>query len=258
MLKKKSYAFIPFIVAGHPSVADSERIVDLLVDEGVEILELGVPFSDAMADGPVIQAASEKASRVLTSMTEVLGFVARVHAKHPALSIILFTYFNPILKMGVADFSKRAKQAGAYGVLTVDLPPEEATEYRAILASDGLKTIFLASPTTSKDRMKLIAEASTGFIYYVSRTGVTGVQAHLSSSLGSEIAELRKITEKPIAIGFGISNGAQAAEVAKLGDFVVVGSALVRLISNHIDPAIRETQVRALCREIMQAVQTKH
>ncbi len=252
-------AFIPFLVAGDPSVGATERVVDILVEEGADLLELGVPFSDALADGPVIQAASERASRVCGSMSLVLELATRIHARHPRLPLILFTYYNPVLRYGVDRFARSAKEAGVSATLVVDLPPEASADYRKVLAEHGVKTVFLASPTTSSERMPAIAEASTGFIYYVSRTGVTGVQQALSESLASELQALRKLTRKPVAVGFGISNAQQAAEVAILGDAVVVGSAFVRIMARYPAPEDSdrmEAEIRALARELSAAVRS--
>ena len=250
-------AFIPFLVVGDPSIEATERAVDILVEEGADLLELGVPFSDALADGPVIQAASERASRSCGSIVGVLELAGRIRRKHPGLPLILFTYFNPILRLGIETFARAAQLAGVEAALVVDLPPEEAGFYRKIMENYGIKTVFLASPTTSSDRFPNIADASTGFIYYVSRTGVTGVQQSLSESLESELAALRKLTRKPVAVGFGISNAEQAKVVARLGDAVVVGSAFVKLMAQHAqDPARMETEVRKLARELVVAIRT--
>lgn len=251
---EKRAAFIPFVVAGDPSLAVTDRMIDVLVEEGADLLEIGVPFSDALADGPVIQAASERASQIVSSMTQVLDFIKGVHARHPQVPVIVFTYYNPILSMGVDQFAKKAKAAGVSAVLVVDLPPEESSGYRKILAETGLKTVFLASPTTSPSRLSLIAEASTGFIYYVSRTGVTGVQAELSQTLAAELKQVRKLTDKPLAVGFGISRGVHAEGVARMADAVVVGSAFVRLIAQPLEVEEIEAEVRVLARELVQAI----
>jgi tryptophan synthase alpha chain len=251
--ESKKAKWIPFIVAGDPSLDVSEKMVELLVEEGAELIELGVPFSDALADGPVIQAASERASQRV-SIFQVLDLAEKISVKYPRLSIILFTYFNPILRIGIQNFAIRARKSGVAAALVVDLPPEEAGFYCDCMKAEGVKTIFLASPTTSSERMRLIDQASTGFIYYVSRTGVTGVQSQLSSSLETEIAQFRKLTEKPIAIGFGISTPEQAQRVAQLGDAVVVGSAFVQIISGSPDFASSEGKVRELARGISKAI----
>lgn len=246
----KRAAFIPFIVAGDPSLAVTEKIALALIDEGADLLELGVPFSDALADGPVIQTASEKASKSTPSITQVIDLVPKINR----VPIVLFTYYNPILKLGVEEFARRASAAGVAAVLVVDLPPEEAGFYLEIVHRYGLKTIFLASPTTSPNRVPLIAEASSGFMYYVSRTGVTGVQDELSATLQAEVTRLRKLTDKSIAVGFGISTPEQARNVAGIGDAVVVGSAFVRLMAAHSDPVQMEKEVRSLARELVAAL----
>ena len=246
----KGAAFIPFVVAGDPSIGTTEAAIDALVSEGADLIEVGVPFSDALADGPVIQEASERAART-TSLTDVLAMVRRVRAKYPKLPLLLFTYYNPILRFGLDAFTAAASAAGVSGVLIVDLPPEESGGYRKKMAAVNLKTVFLASPTTSPERLPAITEASTGFLYYVSRTGVTGMQTSLSETLGAEIAELRKRTPLPIAIGFGISTGAQAKEVARIGDAVVVGSAFVKKIAEARDEGTAVAEVRTLAREIV-------
>jgi tryptophan synthase alpha chain len=251
---EKRAAFIPFVVAGDPSLQVTERMIDALVEEGADLLEIGVPFSDALADGPVIQAASERASKVVSSMPQVLEFVARVHQKHPETPLILFTYYNPIFNLGVEAFAKQARAAGVSAVLVVDLPPEEAGSYCETLARHALKTVFLASPTTSPERLPMIARASTGFIYYVSRTGVTGVQTALSKSLAGELTQVRRVTDQPLAVGFGISRAEHAAAVAQLAEAVVVGSAFVRLIAQPFEPAEIEKEVRSLARELVQAI----
>lgn len=254
----KRAAFIPFIVAGDPSLEVTEKIASALIEEGADLLELGVPFSDALADGPVIQAASERASKTVTQITEVISLAERIIKKNSSsnkkIPIILFTYYNPILRLGVDEFARRASAAGIWGVLVVDLPPEEAKGYLDSVQKYGLKTVFLASPTTPENRVPLISESSTGFIYYVSRTGVTGVQSELSQSLQEEVNRLRKLTNKSIAVGFGISTPEHARVVGSLADAVVVGSAFVRLMSQFTDPIVMEKQVRELARTLVEEI----
>ena len=243
--KNGKVGFIPFIVVGDPNLETSARAVEILIEEGADLIELGVPFSDALADGPVIQTASERASKN-TSLHDVFHFAEEILAKHPGFPFLLFTYLNPIMKMGIENFAKKAREVGIHSVLVVDLPPEEAQFYTETMAKMGVKTVFLASPTTTPERLKLVSEASTGFIYYVSRVGVTGVQSDVSSSLEVEVNKVRALTPKPIAIGFGISTGEQARQVSRLADAVVVGSAFVKLIAT--DPSL--AKVRILAKEI--------
>lgn len=242
---KHATAFIPFTVVGYPNMTTCKKMVEVMIAEGADMIELGVPFSDPVADGPVIQAASEQVSQT-TSLQDVLAFAQDILLTHPGFPFVLFTYYNPILKMGVAEFAKQAQSAGIQSVLVVDLPPEESKTYQNILAQHQLKTVFLMSPTTSMERMQLISDASTGFIYYVSRVGVTGTQQAVSGSLAEELARVRTITAKPVAVGFGVSTGEQAAQVAQWADAVVVGSAFVKL---HTVDA-----VQALAHEMRSAI----
>jgi len=253
--KNKRTAFIPFVVAGDPSPEMTERIVDLLIEEGADLLELGVPFSDAMADGPVIRAASERASQILGSIESVLDLAARIKTRHHKIPIIVFTYYNPLLKLGLKRFVEKAKAAKITAVLVVDLPLEEAGTYCQLMKQQNLKTIFLASPNTSSTRLQKISEFSTGFVYYISRTGVTGVQNQLSPSLEQEIARLKKLIHQPVAVGFGISTGEQARIVAQFSDAVVVGSTFVQLIAENSDNFVQmENKVRRLAQELSTAV----
>ena len=183
---------VAYLVAGDPSIEETEAAVAELVRNGVEVLELGVPFTDAMADGPVIQAASDRAARRGVSLHRVLELAARLRKTYPDLGLVLFTYFNPLLKMGLEKFAQQVSDAGVDAVLTVDLPPEEAGAYQSALKSYEVGTVFLASPTTAPERIKKIDEASTAFIYYVSRVGVTGVQVSLSQTIEKELTELRR------------------------------------------------------------------
>ena len=242
-------AFIPFVVVGDPDLARTEAAIDVLIEEGADLIELGVPFSDAMADGPVIQTASERAART-TTLTDVLEFAKKMLVKHPKFPFVLFTYYNPILKMGPEKFAEQAKKSGIYAVLVVDLPPEEAEHHSETLAKNGVGAVFLASPTTPKSRISEIAKRSTAFIYYVSRAGVTGVQSNVSETLKSEVEAVRALTDRPIAVGFGISTGPQARQVSEVADAVVVGSAFVKILS--ASPQSLDS-FRSLAREIRTA-----
>ena len=226
-------AFIPFITAGDPDLATTERLAVALASAGADLIELGVPFSDPIADGPVNQAA---AGRALAAGTTLVGILALVDRLQPRLGIpiVLFTYFNPVHAYGVERFAEHAAASGVDGVLCVDLPPEEAEgEYLDALRAHGIDAVFLLAPTSTRDRVRAVARAGSGFVYYVSRTGVTGEQAELPEALAREAKALGKQLKLPLAIGFGISTRAQVAAVAKFADGVVVGSALVRLIGEH-------------------------
>lgn len=243
-------AFIPYITAGDPSLSDTAAFVRTLAAAGADILELGVPFSDPIADGPVNQLAAERALTAGTTLQGILHLVRDLRAEGVTLPIILFTYLNPVLRMGVEHFAAQAVAAGVTGLLVVDLPPEAAGPYGTVMADHGLETVFLVSPTSPPERLKAAAQASTGFVYVVSRTGVTGEQQALADSLPQEIARLRTYIDAPLAVGFGISTPEQAHTVAQLADGVVVGSALVRTIAAGPDLATTqknlEQQARAL------------
>ena len=230
-------AFVPFLTAGDPSPAWTARCVAALEQAGADVIELGVPFSDPIADGPVIQRASQRALAAGVTLSRTLALVARLRRDGVHIPIVLFTYFNPLLRMGLARFAGAARKAGVQGVLVVDLPLEEAAEFRSTLGASGLETVFLASPTTDPARLARIGAASTGFVYYVSRLGVTGARASVSGTLSLEVARVRKAARKPVAVGFGVSTPAQARAVGRVGDAVVVGSALVGLIEGRAPEA---------------------
>ena len=225
---------IPFILAGYPNLATTEAVLESLATIGVTTVELGVPFSDPVADGPIIQKASESVAHI--QLAEILQLVSRFHARYPKLQIVIFSYLNPLLAMGLNSYVRLAKQAGVTATLTVDLPPEEAEEYCRLHKSQDLKTVFLASPSTSPERLNHINACSTGFVYYVSRAGVTGEQQDLSATLPLEVNKIRQFVNKPLAVGFGISNAKQAAQVAQFADAVVIGSTFVRLLGESKTP----------------------
>jgi len=217
---------VAYITAGDPSLAASEKIVLAAADAGADVVELGVPFSDPVADGPTIQRASERALRSGTTLAGVLDLVRRLRAR-TQVPLVLFSYFNPILQMGIEKFADAAASAGADGVLTTDLTPEESAEYRAALRSRGLDTIFLAAPTSTDARLKLIASVSSGFLYVISRTGVTGARESLPEELPGLVRRVRKFTALPIAVGFGISLPTHVTVLGGIADAAVVGSAIV-------------------------------
>jgi tryptophan synthase alpha chain len=243
-------AFIPFLMAGDPDLGATSEYLDALAAGGADIIELGVPFSDPIADGPVNQRAATRALAAGTKLSGILQLVARQRDRLN-VPIVLFTYFNPIHARGVERFAEQAAASGVDGVLCVDLPPEEGErEFIPALREQGVDTVFLLSPTSTRERVGKVGEASTGFVYYVSRTGVTGEQTALATDLVKDVKRLRKRLDQPVAVGFGISTPQQVAAVGDIADGVVVGSALVRLIeeeSGHAGfPAILEERVREL------------
>ena len=221
--------FVAYITAGDPNLEQTHDLVLELDRQGVDVLELGVPFSDPLADGPVIQEASQRALSAGATLEGVLNLVAGLR-KETEIPIVLFTYYNPIHRMGVERFVKRAKDVGVDGVLMLDLPPEEGVEYKETMDAHGLDTIFLVTPTTRDKRMALLTSQSTGFVYYVSRTGVTGEREHMADTIQEQVARIRAHTDKPIAVGFGVSQPDQVLDIAQSADAVVVGSAIVRRV----------------------------
>ncbi len=222
-------AFIAYITAGDPSLELTGELVLALEQAGTDVIELGIPFSDPLADGPVNQAAAERALKHGVSLADILKFMGELRGK-TAVPIIFFTYFNPVFKYGVERFAQDAASAGVDGALAVDLPPEESADYKAAMDAAGLSTVYLTAPTSTRDRIRLISKHSTGFVYYVSRTGVTGVRESVEEGVKPMVAEIRSFTDKPVAVGFGISKPQQVKEVAQYADGVVVGSGIVQLV----------------------------
>jgi tryptophan synthase alpha chain len=217
---------VAYITAGDPSLDASEKIVLAAAESGADVVELGVPFSDPVADGPTIQRASERALRSGTTLAGVLDLVRRLRAR-TQVPLVLFSYFNPILQTGIEKFADAAVSAGADGVLATDLTPEESAEYRTALSSRGLDTIFLAAPTSTDERLKLIASVSSGFLYLISRTGVTGARESLPEELPALVRRVRRFTPLPVAVGFGISLPTHVTVLGGIADAAVVGSAIV-------------------------------
>jgi tryptophan synthase alpha chain len=240
---------VAYLTAGDPTLEATERIVLALAEAGADVIELGVPFSDPLADGPTIQRSSERALRSGTTLARVLGLVKRLRPK-TEVPLMLFSYFNPVLQMGLEAFADAAAAAGADGVLITDLTPEEAGTYRRVVLARGLDTIFLAAPTTTDQRLQRIAEASTGFLYLISRTGVTGAREVLPDDLPALVRRARANTRLPIAVGFGISLPGHVSILGGLADAAVVGSALVQEIESatSVDAAawVVAERVRAL------------
>jgi len=249
-------AFIPFLMAGDPSLEATAEHLQALAAGGADLIELGVPFSDPIADGPVNQRAAVRALAAGTKMSGILQLVARQRDRL-RVPIVLFTYFNPIHARGIEHFAEQAAASGVDGVLAVDLPPEEGErELIPALRAQGVDTIFLLSPTSTRERVNKVAEASTGFVYYVSRTGVTGERSALPADLVRDAKRLRKRLDQPLAVGFGISTPQQVAAVGEIADGVVVGSTLVRLVEERGSepgfPALLEQRVRELSAPLRQ------
>jgi tryptophan synthase alpha chain len=223
-------ALVPFVTAGDPQPAATVPMMHALVEAGADLLELGVPFSDPMADGPVIQRASERALAHGVSLRDVLDYVAEFRRQDPSTPVVLMGYLNPIEVMGYREFARAAQAAGVDGVLTVDLPPEEAHPLVEALQAGELDPIFLIAPTSTAERIARIGELASGFVYYVSIKGVTGAGGLDSGAIAAKLAEVRKRIPLPVGVGFGIKDAATAAEVAKIADAVIVGSALVSRI----------------------------
>jgi tryptophan synthase alpha chain len=236
-------AFVAFLTTGDPSLERTVSAARQLEAAGADVLELGVPFSDPIADGPVIQRSSQRALEKRVTLPAVLETVKAIREQSPSLPLLLFTYFNPMLQYGLERLAKDARAAGADGVLVTDLPPEEATEWLAVARPAGLDTVFLAAPTSPDERLRRVAEVSRGFVYAVSRTGVTGERPALSDDAKTLVSRLRALTDEPVALGFGIASPEQAKEAAQVADGVVVGSALVRFLEeapeDDLEPKVR-------------------
>jgi tryptophan synthase alpha chain len=246
-------AFVAYITAGDPTPADTPALVAALERGGVDLIELGVPFSDPIADGPVIQRASDRALKAGMTLAGVLEIARKIRAASK-IPILLFTYLNPVLRFGLEKFARVAKDAGADGCLLTDASVEEAEPYVQAMREAGLDTVFLAAPTSTERRLKLVSQFSTGFVYLVSRTGVTGERADVSESVAPLVAKMRRTTNLPLAVGFGISTPEQAREVAQLADGVVVGSAIVRQIERDANPQALETFARSLAEGVRRNV----
>jgi tryptophan synthase alpha chain len=227
--RKKEKAFIVYITAGDPTLACTSKLIKELDSGGVDMVELGVPFSDPIADGPTIQAASERALKNGVNLKGIFGVVRKAR-KATDIPIALMTYYNPIYAYGISNFARDASAAGVDGVIVPDLPPEEAVELIKASGRHGLKHIFLLSPTSTPDRIRLVGRKSSGFIYYVSLTGVTGARKKLPPEIVDNVNKIKSRTRKPVCVGFGVSNPAQARSIAKAADGVIVGSAVIKFM----------------------------
>jgi len=221
---------VAYLTIGDPDLLTSKKIALAAIDAGADVLELGVPFSDPLADGPVIQRASQRAVRNGTRLTDVLSLATELRRERPHVGLVIFSYLNPILRMGLEAFAQAAELAGVDAVLVTDMIAEESDEYRAVLRKHRLQPVFLVAPTSPDARLQRIAEISEGFIYAISRVGITGTQQQVGGDARDLVTRLRRYTGLPIALGFGISNAEHVAAVAEFADAAVVGSAIVALI----------------------------
>ncbi len=247
--------FVPYITAGDPSAATTVALVRMLEEVGASVVELGVPFSDPLADGVVNQEAAQRALAGGMTLHGVLDVVREIR-RSSEVPLVLFTYVNPVLKYGLERFADDASAAGVDGVLAVDLPPEESGEYKPLFDAAGLATVYLVAPTSSEERVRFITEQTTGFVYYVSRTGVTGVRETVDESVRPMVETIKRYTDKPVAVGFGISTRAQAAEVASCADAVVVGSALVKIVGDYGESPDVVERVRKLAAELVEGIRS--
>jgi tryptophan synthase alpha chain len=240
---------IAYLTAGDPSPDRTPALVEALVRGGADLIELGVPFSDPIADGPVIQRAGERALKAGTTLKKVLGIAAQIREKSE-VPLLLFTYLNPVMRYGLDNLARDAAASGMDGCLLTDASVEEAHEYVGAMHRHGLDTVFLAAPTSTPRRLKLVAEYSTGFAYLVSRTGVTGERDSLSGAVAPLVRSMRAISDLPLAVGFGISRPEHVAQLAPQVEAVVVGSAFVRVIERNMDNASLEIQLESFVREL--------
>jgi len=252
LAKHGEMGIVAYLTAGDPTLDATEIIVLAAAEAGADVIELGVPFSDPLADGPTIQRASERALKSGTTLAGILALVGRLR-RNTEVPIVLFSYFNPILQMGLEKFATAAAEAGADGVLATDLTPEEAGEYRAILHAHNLDTIFLAAPTSTDTRLAKIAVATSGFLYLISRTGVTGTRDALPEDLPAFVRRVRQQTRLPIAVGFGISLPTHVTVLGGIADAAVVGSAIVAEIEKAATPERAADAVANLIRNLKQA-----
>lgn len=222
-------AFIPYIMAGDPDIKRTGELLSILEDCGADIIELGVPFSDPLADGPTIQKAAQRALDEGVTLKKVIELVAGLR-RSTQIPIILMTYYNPIFKYGEERFALDASAAGVDGIIVPDLPPDEAGNLIRYSRKRALDTIFLLAPTSTDERIRKVAKASTGFIYYVPITGITGSKLSLDASLGPHIARIRNFSDKPVSVGFGVSTPEEAADISVFADGVIVGSAIVKRV----------------------------
>ena len=246
-------AFIPFLTAGYPDYATAEEILVALEDNGADVIEIGLPFSDPLADGPTIQHSSRMALDNGVTPPEVFRFVSKVRSRL-SCPLVIMTYVNPVLSMGLDSFAAKTKETGASGVIIPDLPPEEADDWIKAAGEHDVDTIFLVAPNTPPSRAEFVASKTSGFLYYVSMTGTTGSDVVLSDDVLSHLSQVRTMSKAPVAIGFGISQPEQASVLAQQADGVIVGSAIIREITAHEGPKAQVQAVAGFARSMSQAL----
>ncbi|MEO7145694.1 MAG: tryptophan synthase subunit alpha [Bryobacteraceae bacterium] len=254
--EERRAGLIAYITAGDPAPERTASMVAALERGGADLIELGVPFSDPIADGPVIQRGSERALKAGTTLARVLQIAAEIR-RSSQIPLLLFTYLNPVLRYGFEQLARDAVAAGIDGCLLTDLSVEEAGRYTGVMRAHGLDTVFLAAPTSTPERLRLVAEYSSGFVYLVSRTGVTGERDSVPRSVAPLVEAMRQATDLPLAVGFGISGAEQAAAVARLADAVVVGSAFVRLIERTGTAPSLEPELESFARQLSDGIRLK-
>ena len=247
---------IAYLTAGDPSPEHTPALVAALERGGADLIELGVPFSDPIADGPVIQRGSDRALRAGTTLRKVLEIAAQIRERSE-IPLLLFTYLNPVLRFGLKELARAAAEHGIDGCLLTDVSVEEAETYVDAVRAQGLDTVFLAAPTSTLERRKLVAKYSTGFVYLVSRTGVTGERESFSEAAGVLVSDMRKVTDLPLAIGFGIATAQHVREAGRIADAVVVGSAIVRTIEDNAASPELEQRLERFTRELASGLPSK-
>jgi tryptophan synthase alpha chain len=250
-------AFVGYLMAGDPDIETSFNNIKALAEAGADIIELGAPFTDPMADGPAIQKAALRSLTAGTTLKDTLTIAKRFRAENATTPLIVMGYANPIHRMGFAAFAQAAAEAGVDGVITVDLPPEEDAPLRNALATHGLAVIRLATPTTTENRMKTVAEGSSGFVYYVSVAGVTGAAVGAETDITAGVERARRVSNLPVAVGFGVRTPEQAAKFARIADGVVVGSALVELVREAVeqgDPGSSVKKISVVAKSLSNAI----
>ncbi len=253
--QKKEKALITFITAGDPDFESTTQYIQAIEEGGADIIELGVPFSDPLADGPVIQKSALRALQSGTTLKKIIQMVSQVR-ENSSIPIILMSSFNPIFRYHEETFVKDAVNSGVDGIIIPDLPPEEAALMNKLSEEAGLNNIFLLAPTSSEDRIQIVSQMSRGFIYYVSLTGVTGTREKLAEDLKENILKIKNITSKPVAVGFGISTPKHAAFAAEIADGAIVGSAIVKIIENRSKPDQTSNQIRQFVRSMKDAIKS--